>query len=274
MRYSAKRLTALATLLLLGCLTPALAAELSADEIIAKAYQVDGGRDGISRLSFTLQKPGVPEKKLVYTMVWREYGDAGDARSKIIFFSEFPPDERGKSFMAWVYRDRMDDHWIYLPELRMVRKVSHGANKNQHENDDFALSVLTRADLVPRKPGVDRHRLLGDEELNGRNYYVVESVPKQASETYPYQKVLRWISKGEFLIERVDYFGNGGTPDKQQEIKWKRIGDAWVWTQVLGVHAKSGSRTVLDISDIRINLDLKDEVFSSRTLRLGIEAVR
>ncbi len=273
MRYLAQRLTALAIFAALSCMTSALAAELSAAEIIAKAYHVDGGRDGIARLSFNFQKPGAPDKKLVFTMVWKEYGEEGDVDSKVVFFSEFPPDERGKSFMAWVYKERMDDQWIYLPELRMVRKVSHGDHK-EHENDDFAHSVLTRADLVPRKPGADEHTLLGEEEIKGRHYYVVESIPKKPSEAYPYQKVRRWISKDIYLIEHIDYYSGGATPDKQQEIKWERKGDAWVWTRVLGVEPKGGSRTVLDISDIRVNLGLKEDVFSARTLRLGVETVR
>lgn len=274
MCYSAQRFLALIMLWLVVGVIPATAAALSADEIINKAYRVDGGHDGISRLTFTFQKPDTPEKKLTFSMVWKEYGGEGDINSKILFFSEFPPDERGKSFMAWIYKDRMDDHWVYLPELRMVRKVSHGAHMSKHDDDDFALSVLTRGDLVPRKPDEDRHSLLGEEELKGKAYYVVESTPKQASDGYPYQKVRRWISKEEFLVERIDYYGSGTAPEKQQEIKWERRDKAWVWTRVLGVQAKSGARTLLEISDIRVNLGLKDEVFSARSLRLGIESVQ
>lgn len=273
MHYPAQTFITLVVLWLMPGAVPAAAA-LSADEIINKAYRVDGGHDGISRLTFTFQKPDTPEKKLTFSMVWKEYGGEDDIDSKILFFSEFPPDERGKSFMAWVYKDRRDDHWVYLPELRMVRKVSHGAHMSKHDDDDFALSVLTRGDLVPRKPEVDRHTLLGEEELKGRPYYVVESRPKQTSEEYPYQRVRRWISKQDFLIERIDYYGSGATPEKQQEITWERRDKVWVWTRVLGVQAKNGARTLLEISDIRVNLGLKDDVFSARSLRLGVESVR
>jgi len=63
-------------------------------------------------------------------------------------------------------------------------------------------------------------------------------------------------------------------PEKQQEIKWERRGNAWVWSRVSGLQAKNGARTLLEISDIRVNLGLKDDVFSARSLRLGIESLQ
>lgn len=252
---------------------PLSAAELSVDDIVTKAYQVDGGRDGVSRLSFTFNKPNLPEKKLVYTMVWKLYGGKDGVDIKLLFFSEFPPDDRGKGFMAYIYDDgRMNDHWMYLPELRMVRKMSHADHQHAHEDDDFAHSVLTGADLIPRRPGADHHELVGEEVVDGKAYYVITSVPKQPTADYLYSRTVRWISKDNFLTELIEYY-RGDKLEKNERIKWKQIDDHWVWERVVGELPKDGSRTVLDISDIRINLGLGDGVFSARSLRNGVEAV-
>lgn len=250
------------------------AAELSADDVVAKAYHVDGGRDGVARLTFTFQKNGAPEKKLVYTMVWKRYEGEGGVDSKVIFFSEFPPADQGKAYLGYIYSDdRMDDGWIYLPELRMVRKMSH--EHHHHDDDDFAHSDLTRGDLAPRKPTADTHRLMGDEDRDGRVYYVVASVPKEAAddEEYPYSRTVKWISKDNFLTEQIDYYRGGDKVEKTARIQWKRIGDNWVWERVTAEDFKKGSRTVLTVSDVRINLRLKDQAFSSRSLRNGLESV-
>lgn len=254
---------------------PTLAAELTAEQIVTKAYQVDGGRDGVSRLTFTFRKPNAPEKKLIYTMVWKGYGGEGGVDSKLLFFSEFPPDDRGKAFMGYIYSDdRMDDHWLYLPELRMVRKMNHDMHEHHREDDEFAPSDLTRGDLVPRAPDADRHRLAGEETVEGRAYYVVESVPEdEDDENYPYSKTVKWIAKDNFLTERIDYYRGGDQAAKRQRIKWKKIDKFWVWEQVVGEDLKDGSRTVLDISDIRVNVGLKDQAFTARSLRNGIESV-
>lgn len=253
---------------------PVQAAELTGEEIVEKANAVEGGADSISRLSFSIYKPDGSEKKLIYTMVWKEYGGKDGVDDKVIFFSEYPPDDKGKSFMSWVYENKKNDEWMYLPELRMVRKVTHGEAHRHHDaEDDFANSVLTQATLVPREPGLDKHARLKDEELDGHSDYVVESEPKQADQNYPYQKTRSWITKDSFLPERTDYFGKSGEAEKRQTTKWKRIGEAWVWQRVVGEDLKTHSRTVLDISDIRLNNGLKDEVFTARTMLLGKDSI-
>lgn len=272
------RVAASAAAVLLGvagwCFPIGAVAELTAAEIVAKANGVEGGDDSISRLTFSFQRSDGSEKNLVYTMVWKEYAGNDDVDDKLIFFSEYPPGDRGKCFMVWVHETKKNDEWMYLPELRMVRKVTHSERRSHHnDEDDFANSVLTQANLVPREPDVDKHALLREEEVDRHSDYVVESVPKQDSNNFPYQKIRRWITKDNFLPERIDYYGLTGELEKRQTIKWKKIGNAWVWEQVVGVDLKSNERTVLDIADIKLNSGLKDEVFSARTMRLGKDSI-
>ena len=256
------------------CISFNALAELTAPEIVTKARNVKGGDDTISRLTFTFHKPDGSEKKVVYTMAWKDYGGKDDVDHKVIFFNEYPPDDNGKSYMIWIYDNRQDDEWMYLPELRMVRKVTHDESHHHNDKEDvFANSVLTQVNLLPRDPNLDDHKLLGEDEVNGHTDYVVESVPKQANKNFPYQKTRRWIAKDNFLTERIDYYDDTGNVLLRQTTKWKKIGDAWVWEQVVGVNPKNDARTVLDISDIRVNNGLKDEAFSARTMRLGEDSI-
>lgn len=250
-------------------------AALSGAEIVTKADEIDGGRDSIERLSFTIARPGQETRKLGYTMVWKEYAGRDGIDDKVIFFSEYPPADKGKSFMIWVYAEKKADEWMYLPALRMVRKMSHSEHHGHHdEQDDFSHSTLTHIELVPREPDLDIHtRLIDEEQLDGRDDYIVESVPKKINKDYPYQKTRRWITRDNFLPERVDYYGPSGAPIKRQTIKWRKIGDAWVWKQVVGENLITGERTVLDVSDVKLNSGLNDEVFTARTLRLGKDSI-
>ena len=246
----------------------------TAADIVQKADEIEGGNDSMSRLSFTFTRSDGEEKKLTYTMVWKEYAGRDDVEDKAIFFSEYPPDDRGKSFMIWVYKNKKNDEWMYLPEMRMVRKVTHSEHHAHHDqDDDFARSVLTQVDLVPREPDLDDHSLLKEEELGGHTDFVVESVPKRVTQDYPYQKTRRWITVDDFLPERIDYFGPSGELIKRQTIEWKKIGEAWVWKKVVGEDLITHARTVLDISDIKLNSGFEDDVFSARTLRLGMDSI-
>ena len=228
----------------------------------------------MSRLTFTFVRPDGEERKLIYTMVWKEYAGRDDVDDKVIFFSEYPPDDKGKSFMVWVYEDKKNDEWMYLPELRMVRKVTHSErHAHNDKEDDFAHSVLTQVDLVPREADLDNNTLLKEEELDGHTDFVVESTPKRVTKDYPYKKTRRWITQDNFLPERTDYYGSSGGLVKRQSTKWKKIGNAWVWERVVGEDLITKERTELDISDIKLNSDLKDDIFSARTLRLGKDSI-
>jgi hypothetical protein len=60
---------------------------------------------------------------------------------------------------------------------------------------------------------------------------------------------------------------------KRQTIEWQKIGAAWVWKRVVGENLITNDQTVLDISDIKLNSGLQDEVFSARTMRLGRDSI-
>ena len=249
MLQSTLSITGIVFWLLFYCPVSSTAADLSATDIVNKSNEIEGGNDSMSRLTFTFVRPDGEERKLIYTMVWKEYAGRDDVDDKVIFFSEYPPDDKGKSFMVWVYEDKKNDEWMYLPELRMVRKVTHSErHAHNDKEDDFAHSVLTQVDLVPREADLDNNTLLKEEELDGHTDFVVESTP-------------------------TDYYGSSGGLVKRQSTKWKKIGNAWVWERVVGEDLITKERTELDISDIKLNSDLKDDIFSARTLRLGKDSI-
>ncbi|HHM05468.1 MAG TPA: outer membrane lipoprotein-sorting protein [Gammaproteobacteria bacterium] len=265
-----------ALILALATFSASLSAQgLSADEIMARSAHVDGGRDGLFGLAFTFEPARKPKTELRYTMVWKTYPDDPKLDTKVIFYSEYPPDDHGKAFMAFIYHGKKDDHWLYLPELRMVRKISHGRHQHQHDNDEFGKTQLTRGDMVPRAPDADRHRLLGvDERLRGR-YYKIESTPLARSEEYPYAKAIRWIDAETFLPWRVDYYGERGAEAvKRLHFDWDKIGSAWVWKKVVAENLVNGSKTTLDVSHVRLNIGLSDRIFSKRSLMRRPESLR
>lgn len=256
--------------------------EISADAIMQKSYAVYSGDDSLSRITFTFQEKGFPEKKLVYTMAWKRFTQ-GEYEAKVMMFREFPPDAKGVSYMGFFYTQnpsRNDDEWVYLPELRMVRKLSHSGPKHAKQ-EEFAPSELRQYDLMPRHPEYDTQQLMGTEKLGDVDCYVIQSTPKpNGAEAYPYSKVVKWISKDNFLPLRIDYYADAqgsnehGRLYKQQETKWKKFAKAWVWEEVKGVNMFTGNKTTLTVSDIRINVGLTDGSFSKRTMQLGIEGVK
>lgn len=252
------------------------AAEMSADQIMKKSFQVYGGDDAVVTLNFTFLQPGAAERKLAYDMAWKKY-DHGDYVRKVIFVTEFPPDKRGEAYMIWSYRPNLhkdNDEWIYMTETRSIRKISNTHDEDAKDKDEFSKrSVLQDPELMPRPPRADRHRLLRTETVAGKRYYVIESVPKKATKRYPYGKTVSWIDTHDFLASRVDYYDPSGDVLKRVRIEWRKIGKAWVWKKVDATNLKTHDETVLKLSNMRVNVGLGDRVFSKRTMRLGLETV-
>lgn len=252
------------------------AKEPNADAIMQKSYAVYSGDDSLSRITFAFQEQGAPEKKLVYTMAWKRFTE-GEYEAKVMMFREFPPDAKGVSYMGFFYTpnpSRNDDEWVYLPELRMVRKLSHSGPKHAKQ-EEFAPSELRQYDLMPRHPEYDTQQLMGTEKLDNVDCYVIQSTPKpNGEEAYPYSKVVKWISKDNFLPLRIEYYNENGKLHKQQVTRWKKISNAWVWEEVKGINTLTGNQTILTVSDVRINVGLTDESFSKRAMQLGIQGVK
>jgi hypothetical protein len=279
------------TIILLVTTAAAPGADLSADQIMDKAAAVYAGDDAVETISFILQQADEPQRKLTYTMAWKKYDDGNFVR-KVIFFTQFPPDKRGEAYMAWFYPSDLhkdDDAWIYLPDLRSIRKIGHkhhaGHGGEDDEKDEFSKSVLKDEDLMPRPPGLDTHRLLKTEDIDGKTYYVVENVPKSRGMAgmsamqgmmdmaYDYAKTVEWIDSEHFLVTHIDYYAPGDDLSKSEDIEWKQIGKAWVWSKIHAVDHKSQGETTIEISDIRVNAGLTDRVFSKRAMRLGLASV-
>lgn len=255
----------------LAATIPALAQEQDADAIMSKAFAVYGGDDSVSTLTFAFGANGAAERKLVYTMLWKLYKGEDGVNSKFLFIKEFPALGRGIAYMAWRYRpyaDKDDDEWIYLPELRTVRKLSH--RENLEEDEEFAATELKPFDLDPRHPSRDRHMLVKTEDVDGIPHYVIESVRNDAAEFYPYGKVVRWVRADDFLTTRINYFDLDGKLLKRQTLEWQRIDNAWAWKKLYVENVQNGNMTQLDVSDVRLNTGLKDGVFSQRTMKSGL----
>lgn len=264
-------------LTVLLCTSGAAAAAPAAGEIVTRAYENYSGDDFVSRLSFTLEYDDNKTDRLSMLMAYKRYDGENGLDSKVIMFNEFPPDKKDIAFLAWIYRPgagREDEMWLYLPELRQIRKLGHKHDAHSHEDqssDAFSVSELNREELTPRRPGLDRHRLLGEGTVDGRPVYKIESTPREPDSS-TYSELVQWISKDIFLPLRIDYYDDVGTLLKTQTIDWTRQGDAWVWEKVTAVNHVNDNRTILDQSRIQINTGLPDRLFSKRVMKRGAQS--
>lgn len=256
--------------MMLCWLSPAVgAAELSATDIINRAYAIKRVDDEIATLTFTFSDADGSQRRVVYTMVWKNTHGKGDYDNKALFFTESPADRRGIGYLGWlvpVGSAEQDDEWIYLPELRMTRRIAHRDRNEARDDDEFGKSLLTRDQLDPRPPNLDDHRLVEEKALDGRAHYLIASIAKRHPDI---GSVIRWIDKETYHIDRSQYFNNQGIENLDVRYQWTRIDGYWLWKTVTATNPVSGEKTVLEIETKSINNGLRDREFSKRILERG-----
>lgn len=229
------------------------------------------GEDQQSTLTIILRDKGGNEKKNVYHRFWKDYKGVNGIVSKMVLYTVYPPDAEGAAFMRWEYTSSSDknaDQWIYLPVLRKIRRVSI-----RDPGDSFLGSDLTYADISGRDVDADKHKLVKVLVKGNQKYYAVASTPVDERNSL-YSKTISWFEKtgqdwNTCVKRREDFYDKKGEGLKQELIKWQRVGKAWVWDEVLVKNVQNGHSSLFRVRDVKINVGLKDDVFSERALSLG-----
>jgi len=247
--------------------TAAASAPLEAVNIVRQCDYKNPGDDQRSTLSIALIDKDGNERKNVYLRLWKNYKGEHGLLDKMVLFTQFPPDAKGTGFLRWGYvasENKLADQWIYLPQLRKIRRVSV-----RDLGDSFLGSDLTYGDIEDRSIDADKYVLAGDETSN--NVFVVEAYPKEENALYSkkvsrYEKGKDWDS---CVRTHTDYFDRHGTLLKKQALTWQKVESAWVWDTVMVENVQTRHKSVFTVTDVAINVGLKERTFTERSLKRG-----
>ncbi|MFQ5648738.1 MAG: outer membrane lipoprotein-sorting protein [bacterium] len=236
--------------------------KLPGEEIVKKSQQIFyyAGKDMKAKVAMKLISKSGKERIRELTMLRLNQGKGGNQKYYMYFHR--PADVRQMTFMVWKYPGKNDDRWLYIPSIKLVRRIA--AND---KNSSFVGSDFTYEDISGREVSEDTHTLKGVEALNGESVYVVESVPKDARSAY-YSRKVSWIHRESLLPSKEEYYDKRGnlyktfTADKIEPV----AGIATIMQRTMA-NAQNGHRTVVTFEAVNYNVGLKDRIFSERYLR-------
>ena len=234
--------------------------ELSAADIIAKsrlAFYYAGSDTRAKVLMELINKDGQKRVREL-TMLRKDYEEGGN--QKYFMYFHKPVDVKDTTFMVYKYPNKDDDRWLFIPAINLVKQIAANDKYSSFVGSDF-----TYEDVSGRKPDEDTHALLREDKLEGRNCFVIESIPKGSSE---YTKRISWIDEANFLPLKEEFY------DKQNELyrqfeaqETKDINGILTVTKRVMKNIKTGHRTEVVFQDIEYNLGIEDSIFSERYLR-------
>ena len=245
-----------------GFTTQILAQEMSARDIIEKVYNRPEGDDMTSSLTMTLINKSGSERVRKIKQFTKDFGDV----EKSIMFFVSPADVKNTSFMNWTYDDpsKSDDQWIYLPALKKVKRIS-----SDSKSDYFMGSDFTYDDLGDRKVDDDTHTLLREETIDGVDYWVIQSIPKD--EDYMYSKTITWIRKDNYIGLKKEFYDEDGELLKTLKIKkFENISGFDIITRSEMENIQKNHKTTMTLDNVQINTGISASKFSERMMMRGI----
>ena len=244
-----------------GFTSQLMAQDLTGRDIVETVYNLPTGDDQTSDLTMTLINKSGKER---IRKIKQFTKDMGDVEKSIMFFQS-PADVKNTSFMSWEYEsDKNDDQWIYLPALKKVKRIS-----SDSKSDYFMGSDFTYDDLGDRKLDDDAHKLIEEETIDGVDYYVVESFPKD--EEYMYSKTKTWVRKDNFIGLKKEFYDEDEDLLKVLKIKkFELISDFLVITSSEMENVQKNHRTTMVLGDVKINTNIPSSKFSERMMMRGM----
>ncbi len=235
---------------------------LSGVEIIKKSQEAFyyAGKDMQSKVLMKLINKNGNERIRELTML-RLNMEKGFDQKYYMYFHQ-PADVRAMTFMVWKYTASDDDRWLYIPAIKLVKRIAA-----DDKNSSFVGSDFSYEDISGRNLSDNKHALKGEESFNGKNVYVIESLPKEETSAHFSRKV-SWIDKETFLPIKEEYYDNRGNLYKTftaNEIE--KIQDIPTIISRSMVNEQNGHRTEVSFSEVRYNVGLRDNIFSERYLR-------
>ncbi len=256
-------------LLLVSALSISSLFAITAEEIAQKVHDRDEGDNSTSNMKMILiDKNGdtrVRELK-------RFTKSKGEDTLKLMFFLT-PADVKNTAFLTYDYEDsgKDDDQWLYLPELKKVKRIASSDKSSSFMGSDFTYSDMTSRNVedytyeIMKEAVVDSHKTW--------QMLVTPKTKKIIDET-GYTKSIVFVRQDNFVIlQALHYIKEGNKLKYMKVLGLEEIDGIWSTTKIQMVTKKGKKtlhKTVIEFSDIKYDQDLDKSFFTTRTLERGL----
>jgi outer membrane lipoprotein-sorting protein len=199
-------------------------------------------------LEMVLRSPSGAESRRRLRVSTLEVAGDGD-RTLAVFDS--PPDVRGAALLTHTHLDAPDEQWLYLPELRRVRRITTANRAGPFMGSEFAFE-----DLTSQEPERYRYRWLRNERADGRDTFVLERVP--VYEGSGYRRQIVWVDQMRYQPLRIDFYDHRDAHQKSLRFHGYRhhLDRHWRAEGMEMVNHQTGAGTTLIWRDYRLRTGL------------------
>lgn len=228
--------------------------ELTAREVVLKAYEkMKGESTGFSSMKMDIIRPTWNR-----TISFKSWSKSTELALSLV---TAPKKEEGQTFLK-----RGKEMWSWNPTINRMIKLPPSMMSQGWMGSDF-----TNDDLLNEASMVDdySHRLSGYEKVGEIECYLLELTPKENSAVV-WGKLKMWVSKGDFLQMKTEFFDEEGKLIKTQTaFDIRKLGGRTIPTRVeLNPADKPGNKTVITLESVEFNKAIPDQFFSQQNMKV------
>jgi outer membrane lipoprotein-sorting protein len=195
---------------------------------------------------------------------WKRFSD--DEWRTLFRFTD-PPRRAGTAVLIMEKQNEPPVIYVYLPELRQVRRITGQAMAGSMFGTDFSYEDFTHMQDIASN---DNDRRIEDQTIDGRPAYAIETTP--SDEDSDYSRIVTYVDKEDCIPVRSEFIAHSGELHKEltaprEDIR--QVGDRRIPYRLVMTDHKEQSRTELVVEQIAFDPELRDSLFTTAELRSG-----
>lgn len=268
----------LASLLILPLAAQQLKEPEKAKEIAYKMIKRDDGKTSYNRtkvITCAFEEQGGKRKcsgqarTKSFESISKDVGPALEDTIGLSVIDE-PADEKGSAFLQKDYDKPGKDteQWMYLPALKKLKRIVAESSSSPKTGTLFG-SEIAYEDIEKIKVGDYTYSLLGEEVVDGRPCYIIESFPTavRAPKT-SYGKGVSWVDKSTYLTIKSDSYDRQNRLVKTFFSKdIETINGIAVSKQLIVVNHKNRRMSLMKLEKVKINIPIPESLFDTRAVQ-------
>lgn len=181
-----------------------------------------------------------------------------DSNDVLVTFEN--PEDRGTKFLK-----RGEDLWMFFPDAEDLVKISGHMLKQGMMGSDFSYQDMMESDKLT---DLYDFTLLGEEEYNDRQCYIIEGIAVEGKEVSYYRRK-SWVDKERFIGLKEELYAKSGKLLKEMTVsEVDQIEGRWFPIQSLMVDKlRKNTKTEFIINSIDFNVQIPAGTFTLENLQ-------
>ncbi|WP_095147763.1 outer membrane lipoprotein-sorting protein [Pseudomonas sp. Irchel s3a18] len=242
------------------------ASELSPKDLVLAVQRNASPADEQVEIDMLLVDKEGSSNRRTATFYQRQREPGSDQDMRLIRFSS-PAEMDGSAVLTLENKGRADDQWLYLPAYHTSRKIPSSNRSDRYMGTDFFYE-----DVSDDKVELYDFSLISKDSLEGRDYLIVEQIPKDAQlkkETF-YGKKRLWIDPERLVTGRIDFYDKAGELIKRMSSSAPQlIEKRWRMNQVEMTDFRITHKTTINYHNRKLDQGLNTQMFTVRSLERG-----